>query len=90
MLNEHHSRELLKSYLLLWNNRTMSAESSDREDILYELVRRELLDENAHPRTRKHKFEKFFSSVKRVISSDLSEREKAELISIYVRTMEGL
>ncbi|CAH0347326.1 hypothetical protein [Bacillus sp. CECT 9360] len=81
------SGKLLDSYLRIWNNRTVTDSSSAPVDLLYELIKRELLDENSHPRTRKPKFEKFYSSVKRVISSELTEAEKVELLSVYVNIM---
>lgn len=82
--------ELLNSYLGLWNNRTIPDGGTAPDEILHELMKREILDENAHPRVRKGKFEKFYLSVKRVVSSDLSGSDKAGLISVYVKVMEEL
>jgi hypothetical protein len=90
LLNQAQAGQLLEIYLRMWNNRLVPAGSSRPKDVLYELIKRELLDENAHPRTRKPKFEKFFSCVKRVSTSDLTEVEKAELISVYVEVMEEI
>ncbi|RFU65420.1 hypothetical protein [Peribacillus glennii] len=83
--------DLLTAYLGLWNNRAVKAgASAEPGEILRELIRRELLDENAHPRTRKPKHEKFYVSVKRVMGADLPAIEKANLVSVYVRVMEDV
>ncbi|PLT28709.1 hypothetical protein [Peribacillus deserti] len=77
------NKHLLESYLSLWNNRTYSESSVHGEAHLIELIKRELLDENSHPRIRKSKQEKFFLSTERIIHSPLDDSMKVSLISLY-------
>lgn len=85
-----NEERLLKAYIGLWNNREMSRFDGSPSEALKELVRRELLDENAHPRARKSILEKFYLSVKRVMDSSLSDQEKAALIAVYIEIRETL
>jgi len=88
--NECRPDELLPAYLSLWQNRRIEQKDFTPRQILQELVRRELLDENAHPRARKSLYEKFYLSVKRVIDSNLSAREQTAIIAIYVMEFERI
>ncbi|MBM7692512.1 hypothetical protein JOC77_001942 [Peribacillus deserti] len=76
-------KRLLNSYLSLWNNRSYQNGSGSEEEQLVELVKRELLDENSHPRIRKTKHEKFYLSTSRIIESDLDDSAKVALIRLY-------
>jgi hypothetical protein len=58
--------------------------------ILVEAIKRELQDENSHPRIRKNKYEKYYSAIKRVINSTISLEAKLLLIKIYNEVMEEL
>ncbi|MFS0670420.1 hypothetical protein [Peribacillus frigoritolerans] len=80
--------ELLVAYLSIWNNRKVN-DGGGRE-VLPELIRRELLDENAHPRARKPVLEKFYLSIKRVMESSLSEEMKNEIVMAYITELERL
>jgi hypothetical protein len=80
---------LLEAYISMWNNRKI-LKGGNPADVLEELIRRELLDENSHPRARKSISEKFYLCIKRVSESLLSDREKIAIISVYVVEMEKL
>ncbi|MET1179360.1 hypothetical protein ABG775_15635 [Peribacillus simplex] len=81
--------ELLMAYLSIWNNRKMTNDGGGRE-VLAELIRRELLDENAHPRARKPVLEKFYLCIKRVMESSLSEEMKNAIVMAYITELERL
>ncbi|MGE7603742.1 hypothetical protein ACQKL5_14810 [Peribacillus sp. NPDC097675] len=83
-------RALLEAYASLWNNRKVMKGDEEPLLILSELVRRELLDENAHPRARKPIHEKFHLSVNRVMESSLTDEEKTALISVYCTVQERI
>lgn len=80
--------ELLVAYLSIWNNRRVT-DGGGRE-VLTELIRRELLDENAHPRARKPVLEKFYLCIKRVMESPLSEEMKNAIVMLYITELERL
>ncbi|RRN71672.1 hypothetical protein EI200_11055 [Peribacillus simplex] len=79
---------ILEAYLSLWNNRKVPDEGG--REVLSELIRRELLDENAHPRARKPVLEKFYLCIKRVMGSSLSEEMKNAIVISYVTELERL
>jgi hypothetical protein len=81
--------KLLSEYRRIWNNRLLTASRSS-EETLTEAVKRELLDENSHPRIRKNKFEKYFSAINRITQSTISNDAKVSLIHIHNRVMEDL
>lgn len=81
---------VLTAYLSLWQNRQVNGQDLTAEQILQELVRRELLDENAHPRARKSMHEKFYLSVKRLSESPLSESVKSAIVALYVTEFERI
>ncbi|MBO0999819.1 hypothetical protein IOC57_18985 [Bacillus sp. SD075] len=80
--------ELLVAYLSIWNNRKVAGEGG--REVLSELIRRELLDENAHPRARKPVLDKFYLCIKRVMESSLSEEMKNEIAMAYITEFERL
>lgn len=90
MIADSHSEELLKAYLSIWNNRSIQPVHQDQGAILSELIRRELLDENAHPRVRKTVFEKFYHSMKRLTESGLPSDKIRALTTIYLSEMAQL
>nr|WP_263326093.1 hypothetical protein [Neobacillus sp. Marseille-Q6967] len=82
---------LLADYRMLWNNRLLETERLNSELTLKEAVKRELLDENSHPRVRKNKFEKYYSAVTRIVNStSLNDDTKILLIKVYNEVLEEL
>lgn len=82
--------ELLAEYRMIWNNRLLAASDSSSEETLKEAVKRELLDENSHPRIRKNKFEKYYSAINRITQSTISNEAKVSLINLHNGVMEQL
>jgi hypothetical protein len=82
--------ELLAEYRMIWNNRLLAASDRSSEDTLKEAVKRELLDENSHPRIRKSKFEKYYSAISRITQSTISNEAKVSLIHLHNGVMEQL
>ncbi|WP_409288751.1 hypothetical protein [Peribacillus sp. SCS-37] len=83
--------ELLDSYLSIWKNRSAGqAPETNKEEILLELIKRELLDENSHPRIRKKKEEKFIISLMRMSESQLTPAEKGSLLEVYTKVYKEL
>jgi hypothetical protein len=82
--------ELLEEYRQIWNNRILETEGKGSEVTLFEAIKRELQDENSHPRIRKNKYEKYYSAIKRVINSTISLEAKLLLIKIHNEVMEEL
>jgi len=80
---------LLNEYRKLWNNRVLAVRDSS-EETLIDAVKRELLDENSHPRIRKNKHEKFFFAVKRISQSKLKETDKINLINLHIELLEQM
>ncbi|ALC90220.1 hypothetical protein AM500_10825 [Bacillus sp. FJAT-18017] len=84
-------QHLLTEYRKLWNNRQLEESNLlNSEETLKEAIRRELLDENSHPRVRKGKYEKFYTASKRLLASSLKDSDKTSLLEIYVEIMENL
>jgi hypothetical protein len=82
--------ELLAEYRRIWNNRLLTASDRSSEDTLKEAVKRELLDENSHPRIRKNKFEKYYSAINRITQSTISDEAKVALIHLHNGVMEQI
>lgn len=80
--------KLLAEYRLIWNNRLLTASERSSEDTLMEAVKRELLDENSHPRIRKNKFEKYYTAINRIAQSTISNEAKVALIQLHNSVME--
>jgi hypothetical protein len=80
---------MLDQYRRLWNNRRLEDNGSP-EETLKEAIRRELKDENAHPRARKREPEKFFLAVKRITDSDISPEDKLFLIEMHCQLYEQI
>ncbi|AIE60404.1 hypothetical protein [Bacillus methanolicus] len=80
---------LLNQYRSIWNNRLLESDESS-EEIIKEAVKRELLDENSHPRVRKSVHEKFYLAVKRIVESQLNEEDKFALITLHIQIMKDL
>ncbi|MFF2450628.1 hypothetical protein ACFVSW_26650 [Neobacillus sp. NPDC058068] len=82
--------DLLVEYRSIWNNRILLTEEIGSKEILIEAIKRELLDENSHPRVRKSRYEKYYSAIKRVMNSSISAEMKLRLIKIHVEILEEL
>ncbi|WHY03603.1 hypothetical protein [Neobacillus sp. DY30] len=82
--------ELLAEYRRIWNNRLLAVSDGSSEDTLKEAVKRELLDENSHPRIRKNKFEKYYSAICRITGSTISNEAKVALILLHNHVMDKL
>ena len=88
-MDQNHFTKLLEAYRSLWHNRKLAGIDS-AESILLEAVRRELLDENAHPRTRRTVHEKFYLAAKRIVESELDNSDKVKLFELHVKTADAL
>ncbi|WP_254842778.1 hypothetical protein [Bacillus sp. MRMR6] len=80
----------LKEYRLIWNNRLLATTAGNSEQTLKDAIKRELLDENSHPRIRKNRYEKYYSAVNRIISSEIPNEAKLQLIQVHNQIMENL
>lgn len=81
---------LLHEYRKVWNNRLLNVENQNSEEILKEAIKRELLDENSHPRVRKNKYDKYYSAIKRLVDSNISPETKVQLIEVHNQMMDEL
>lgn len=90
MIGNNNFDELLAEYRMVWNNRMLVASDRSSEETLIEAVKRELLDENSHPRIRKNKFEKYYSAISRISQSTISNEAKVSLIHVHNSIMEKL
>jgi len=81
---------LLNEYRLIWNNRLLAGREEDSKEILLDAIKRELLDENSHPRIRKNKFVKYYFAIKRVMESTVSTDAKLKLIKLHNQIMAEL
>ncbi|MDP4162536.1 MAG: hypothetical protein Q8906_04440 [Bacillota bacterium] len=79
---------LLQAYRSIWNHRLLTSERESSEVILKEAIKRELLDENSHPRIRKSKYEKYYFAINRLTNSSIEKKEKLELIQLHNDLME--
>ncbi|HWO95619.1 MAG TPA: hypothetical protein VNM45_04655 [Bacillus sp. (in: firmicutes)] len=80
--------QLLDSYRKLWVNRSLQLKNDEGEnkserDILYEAIKKDLLDEMTHPRVRKPADVKLQWAVKRIEEADLEQASKDGLLSLY-------
>ena len=64
---------LLEDYRNIWNNRLLLAAGADSEQVLIEAIKRELNDENSHPRIRRSRYEKYYFATKRIIESSITD-----------------
>jgi CRISPR/Cas system CMR-associated protein Cmr3 (group 5 of RAMP superfamily) len=85
---ENSFDQLLQDYRLIWNNRLLHTEGLESEQILKEAIKREINDENSHPRIRRNKYEKFYLSTKRIIEAQIPSQSKLDLIILYKNMME--
>jgi hypothetical protein len=81
---------LLEDYRTVWKNRILQTGDKAAEDILKDAIRRELLDENSHPRVRKPVNDKYVSSSRRILDSQLSPESKIDLLRLHMELVEQL
>ncbi|MEH7332230.1 hypothetical protein V7161_06305 [Neobacillus drentensis] len=81
---------ILEQYRSIWNNRLLAPGEKNSEEILLEAIKRELMDENSHPRIRKSKYEKYYLATKRVVDSTIADEVKIQLIWLHNEMMEEL
>lgn len=84
------SESLLDEYRSIWNNRLLEANGRSDEETLMEAIKRDLLDENSHPRIRKSIFEKYYLATKRIAESAISEEAKLRLVKLHLDMMKQL
>jgi CRISPR/Cas system CMR-associated protein Cmr3 (group 5 of RAMP superfamily) len=84
---ENSFEQLLQDYRSIWNNRLLQ-EEQESEQILLEAIKREINDENSHPRIRRNKYEKFYLATKRIIESSIPYQSKLDLIYLHKKVME--
>lgn len=81
--------QLLIAYQSLWKNRSFPVKQYSRTTLEY-FIKKELMDENSHPRVRASIYEKFYLGSKRILHSSLSSNEQIQLLTIYKEQMEEL
>jgi hypothetical protein len=81
---------LLNQYRAIWNNRLLSTLDTSSEEVLKAAIKRELLDENTHPRIRKDNYEKYYFSIKRLMDAAILPEAKLALIQLYNELMEEI
>jgi hypothetical protein len=81
---------LIGEYRMIWNNRLLASSDQSSEETLKEAIKRELLDENSHPRIRKNKYEKYYSAINRITLATISNEAKVSLIHVHNGVMEEL
>ena len=75
---------LLNAYRSIWNNRLLRNNDLSDEYILKDAIKRELLDENSHPRIRKSKEEKMYLALKRIVESNVMAEDQFHLIKLHI------
>jgi CRISPR/Cas system CMR-associated protein Cmr3 (group 5 of RAMP superfamily) len=85
---ENSFDQLLQDYRLIWNNRLLQIEGQKSDQILLEAIKREINDENSHPRIRRNKYEKFYLATKRIIEAPIPSQSKLDLIYLHKNMME--
>jgi CRISPR/Cas system CMR-associated protein Cmr3 (group 5 of RAMP superfamily) len=87
---ENSFDQLLQDYRSIWNNRLLHTEGQESDQILLEAIKREINDENSHPRIRRNKYEKFYLATKRIIEAPVSSQAKLDLILLHKKMMEEM
>jgi hypothetical protein len=90
MKKQYDDNVLLEQYRSIWNNRLLSNKDEESEVVLFDAINRELQDENSHPRVRRSRYEKYYSAVKRITESSISNEMKVVLIELHNDVMEQL
>lgn len=81
---------LLIEYRTIWHHRLLETSEKNSEETLIHAVKRELLDENSHPRIRKTRFEKYYSAISRVVNSTVEPEAKLRIIELHNQVMKEL
>jgi hypothetical protein len=81
---------LLSEYRSIWNNRQLALVEGSSQKTLMDAIKRDLLDENSHPRIRKNKYQKYYMASKRVLNSSLSTEIKLQLMELHNQIMEEI
>jgi CRISPR/Cas system CMR-associated protein Cmr3 (group 5 of RAMP superfamily) len=85
---ENSFDQLLQDYRSIWNNRLLQIEGQESDQILLEAIKREINDENSHPRIRRNKYEKFYLATKRIIEAPIPGQSKLDLIFLHKKILE--
>jgi CRISPR/Cas system CMR-associated protein Cmr3 (group 5 of RAMP superfamily) len=85
---ENSIDQLLQDYRSIWNNRLLQNEGQESIQILREAIKRELNDENSHPRIRRSKHEKFYLATKRIMEATIPIQSKIDLLLLHQKMME--
>ncbi|MFC3884188.1 hypothetical protein ACFOU2_12095 [Bacillus songklensis] len=80
--------QLLNAYRELWVNRSLKLKTDEgknyhEKEILYEAIKKDLLDEMTHPRVRQPADRKLQLAKRRIEESNIEDHMKRELISLY-------
>ncbi|MFT9600073.1 hypothetical protein [Mesobacillus sp.] len=81
--------KILEDYRTIWNNRRLQSDQSP-EEILREAIKRDLKDENSHPRARRTLMEKYYLATKRILETSLTSESKILLIQLHVKLVEAI
>lgn len=87
---ENRFDQLLQDYRSIWNNRLLHAEELESEQILQEAIKREINDENSHPRIRRTKYEKYFMATQRILDANIPNDSKLTLIDMHKTILEKI
>lgn len=92
ILDEHTTNDqfLLTEFRKLWKHRLLAIGEHSDHEILTEAIKRELLDENSHPRIRKNRYEKYYLSIRKIVAASIESEAKLLLIQRYNEQMEEL
>ena len=81
--------KLLDEYRTIWNNRKLQSDQLPG-DVLKEAIRRDLQDENSHPRARRTLMEKYYLATKRILDAALPVESKLSLIQLHMEIAEAI
>ncbi|WP_102263222.1 hypothetical protein [Mesobacillus jeotgali] len=81
--------KILDEYRTIWNNRRLQFDQSP-EDILREAIKRDLKDENSHPRARRTLMEKYYLATKRILEASLTSESKIKLLQLHMELAEAI
>ncbi len=84
-------KELLEIYRNLWNHRILSLDNQSEEVVLKKTIKRELLDELAHPRVRSSLSKKYELAIKRILYANaISDSQKLLLMKTFTEQLDEL
>lgn len=82
--------ELLAAYRTLWVNRPIVSSEEQSKEVLLEMIRRDLRDENSHPRARKNPYAKFYLATRRILDSTITDDKKLVLMNAHIEIFENI